>query len=891
MDSFPVEKSLFSYLLFLLLACSFSFDGASSSSTQEAAALLQWKASFLNQNINPRFTSWNVQSLSVPCTWFGVSCINGSINGLNITGSNVHGTLQNFPFSHLPNLEFLDMSMNKLGGELLPQMGNLTKLSLLHLDSNQFSGSIPKELGNLNLLTDLSLGYNELTGPIPNSLGNLTKLTGLYLQNNTLSGTIPEDLGKLKNLKILMLVSNELTGYIPTSLGNLTHLTSLDLSNNQLFGSIPMELGDLSMVKSFRLSQNRLTGSIPHSLTNLSNVEDLFLMDNQLTGSIPDDIGKPQSLLRFFFSFNQLSGELPKNLCQNGRLLRICVQENKLTSISPSSFKNCSSLLRANLHDNHITGNITELFDDVYPNLNYIDLSNNKLYGELSSNWGNCKNVTGLQMANNNITGLLPPELGDLVKLEMLNFSFNQLVGEIPKELGKLSSMLTLHLQGNMFSGNIPREIGFFTKLLSLDLSSNFLRGSIPDNLGHCQQLYYLNLSSNSFSQNIPIEMGKLTQLSQLDLSSNFLSGVIPWEFGNLRSIEILDLSHNNLSGVIPKGLADLSGLQHIDISFNNLEGSLPNGTGTAFVNVSIEQLKGNKDLCGYNVSGLPSCKQYPPHSTIGKDIGTRKAHRTLVVIIVVVSLLGSLFLLCPLVVGVLIFQGRFRRINQSKVSSDVTTPNEKNGNLFSICTFDGKEMYKRIIEATEEFSESFCIGEGGYGKVYKAELSPDNIVAVKKLHSSSVNQNGFLNEIRALTMIKHRNILKLLGFCSTAHHSFLMYEYLEGGSLARILSITEEAKRLDWLKRVNIIKGISRALAYMHHDCSPPIVHRDISSNNILLDSEYEARVSDFGTAKLLKMDSSNHSAVAGTYGYIAPGNYYNSSGIEFVQIVLQFL
>lgn len=91
-----------------------------------------------------------------------------------------------------------------------------------------------------------------------------------------------------------------------------------------------------------------------------------------------------------------------------------------------------------------------------------------------------------------------------------------------------------------------------------------------------------------------------------------------------------------------------------------------------------------------------------------------------------------------------------------------------------------------------------------------------------------------------------------------------------------------EEAKSLNWLKRVNIIKDISHALAYMHHDCWPPIVHRDISSSNILLDSEYEPRVSNFGTAKLLKIDSSNQITVVGTYGYIPPEVAYSTRVTE---------
>ncbi|KAL6179485.1 hypothetical protein ACLB2K_051000 [Fragaria x ananassa] len=101
---------------------------------------------------------------------------------------------------------------------------------------------------------------------------------------------------------------------------------------------------------------------------------------------------------------------------------------------------------------------------------------------------------------------------------------------------------------------------------------------------------------------------------------------------------------------------------------------------------------------------------------------------------------------------------------------------------------------------------------------------------------------------------------------------SFLVYEFLERGSLDKILSKDEEAKEFWWSKRMNIVKGVAHALSYMHHDCLPPILHRDISSKNILLDYENEACVSDFGTAKILNPESANWTAVAGTYGYIAP-------------------
>ncbi|BBG99344.1 Probable LRR receptor-like serine/threonine-protein kinase [Prunus dulcis] len=152
------------------------------------------------------------------------------------------------------------------------------------------------------------------------------------------------------------------------------------------------------------------------------------------------------------------------------------------------------------------------------------------------------------------------------------------------------------------------------------------------------------------------------------------------------------------------------------------------------------------------------------------------------------------------------------------------------------------------------------------------------NMVAVKKLHLLHNGKNNFqkefFNEIRALTEIRHRNIMKLYGFCLHHRHSFLVYEYLERDSLATTLSNDHEAKELGWSKMVNIVKDLANALSDMQHNCLPPIVHRDISSKNVLLDSEYEACVSDFGTAKFLNPESTNWTATVGRH----PGDVFSS-------------
>ncbi|GKV28064.1 hypothetical protein SLEP1_g37161 [Rubroshorea leprosula] len=199
-----------------------------------------------------------------------------------------------------------------------------------------------------------------------------------------------------------------------------------------------------------------------------------------------------------------------------------------------------------------------------------------------------------------------------------------------------------------------------------------------------------------------------------------------------------------------------------------------------------------------------------------------------------------------------------------------------KNGDIFSIWNFDGRVAYEDIIKATEDFDIKYCIGTGGYGSVYRAQLPNGKVVALKKLHRREAEEpafdKSFRNEVKVLTEIRHKNIVRLHGFCLHKRYMFLIYQYMERGSLFCVLRNDDEAVELDWLKRFNVIKSMANALSYLHHDCIPPILHRDISSNNILLNSELEAFVADFGNARLLDPDSSNYTTLAGTHGYIAP-------------------
>ncbi|XP_050254998.1 MDIS1-interacting receptor like kinase 2-like [Quercus robur] len=704
------------------------------------------------------------------------------------------------------------MSFNNLSGEIPPQIGLLTHLKVLDLSENQLSGSIPLEIGNLKSLVSLGLHINHLSGSIPKSLGTLSNISVLDLYINQLSGTIPEELGNLKSIIELDINMNQLNGTVPICLGNLSNLEWLSLRENQFSGPIPQQIGNLTKLVVLQLDTNNFTANF--------------------------------------------AGFLPQNLCQSGSLQYFAAVDNNLIGPIPKTLRNCTSLIRYRLSNNQFFGNISRDFG-VYSNLQFLDLSYNRFYGEISHNWGSSPQLTTLWIRGNNISGGIPPQIGNLIQLHELDFSYNGLAGKIPKEFWKLTSLVELELNGNQLSGDIPLELGSLTNLEYLDLSNNRFDKSIPRNIGNLLKLYHLNMSNNKFSHGIPVQMFILSHLSKLDLSHNSLEGEIPSQIDHLQSLEMLNVSHNNLSGVVPIAFEEMRGLSYVDISYNKLEGPLPNSK--AFQNACIEALQGNKGLCG-NVTGLQPCMA-------GSQV-SKKGYK--IIFLIIFPLLGTLSLVMMFLGIFCIYQRKRKNPHANQVN------NMHNEQVFSIATFDGRAMYKEIIEATQDFDAMFCIGKGGHGTVYKANLPSGNIVAVKKLQSLGDGEiapkKEFFNEIRALTEIRHRNIVKLHGFCSHSRYSFLIYEYLEKGSLNTILTNDGEAKELDWNKRVNIIKGVAHALFYMHHDCSPPIVHRDISSKNILLDSQYEAHVSDFGIAKLLYPDSSNWTSLAGTYGYVAP-------------------
>jgi len=191
---------------------------------------------------------------------------------------------------------------------------------------------------------------------------------------------------------------------------------------------------------------------------------------------------------------------------------------------------------------------------------------------------------------------------------------------------------------------------------------------------------------------------------------------------------------------------------------------------------------------------------------------------------------------------------------------------------------FEGSSSkLNEIIEATENFDDKYIIGTGGHGTVYKATLRSGDVYAIKKLVISAHkgSYKSMVRELKTLGKIKHRNLIKLKEFWFRRDNGFILYDFMEKGSLHDVLHVIQPAPTLDWCVRYDIALGTAHGLAYLHDDCRPAIIHRDIKPCNILLDKDMVPHISDFGIAKLMDQPStaSQTTGIVGTIGYMAPG------------------
>ncbi|MCO5596574.1 hypothetical protein L7F22_050639 [Adiantum nelumboides] len=415
-------------------------------------------------------------------------------------------------------------------------------------------------------------------------------------------------------------------------------------------------------------------------------------------------------------------------------------------------------------------------------------------------------------------------------------------------------------------------------RVVSLNLASNKLWGNIAPDLGKLDQLQRLALQQNSLYGSVPTTLGNCSRLEALLLHDNYLSGQIPSELGGLLELKILDISSNSLSGTIPESLGKLKNLTNFNVSTNFLTGEIPESG--VLRNFGEQSFVGNMGLCGQQVGEIcksqlvepsmtPDASSSPLEGVPGPPFGLRRrssksSTEFLISALVTVGLSLLIALMC--------FWGCFlyHKLGKKRKSFEDI---EDSGATVVIFHSDIPFTSKEIIRRIELLDESHVIGHGGFGTVYKLVMEDGSAFAVKRIDKGSLSFDRlFERELEVLGSIKHRNLVNLRGYCNSPSAKLLIYDYLQNGSLDEVLHDSEDIT-LGWGARLKIALGAARGLAYLHHDCSPRIIHRDVKSSNILIGENLEPHVSDFGLAKLLE-DNISHvtTVIAGTFGYLAP-------------------
>ncbi|WCJ27614.1 Leucine-rich receptor-like protein kinase family protein [Euphorbia peplus] len=848
-------------------------------------------------------TSWNEDADS-PCSWNFVQCnpVSGRVSHLNLDGLGLSGKLgkglqklqhlkvlslsnNNFTgpissdFPLISSLEYLNLSSNSLSGSIPSSISNMTSIRFLDFSDNSLSGPLPDNLfQNCFSLRYLSLARNSLQGPLPSTLISCSSLNTLILSNNQLSGNPDFTTGiwSFKRLRTLDLSSNEFSGSLPKGIAFLPSLKELQLQNNRFSGPLPLDIGFCRHLLKLDLSDNLFNGVLPDSLKLLTSLVYVSLSTNMLTGDFPQWIGDLASAEHLDFSSNSLTGTLPFSINDLKSLRFLSLSDNRISGTIPTSIVECSRLSVIRLRGNSFNGSIPDGMFDL--GLEEVDLSDNKLMGYIPP--GSSKfygSLHTLDLSRNNLGGNISAEMGLSSNLRYLNLSWN----------------------GNLQS-RMPQELGYLQNLTVLDLRNAAIYGSIPADICESGNLRILQLDGNSLTGLIPQEIGNCSSLNLLSLSHNNLSGPIPKSISKLNKLQILKLELNELSGEIPLELGELGNLLAVNISYNMLTGRLP--TEGIFPSLNPSALQGNLGICSPLLKG--PCKMnvpkplvldpyaygsqnqaHRPGFTSSSDTKTPH-HKSLLTASAIIAISAAVFIVFGvLVISLLNISARRRLAFIDHALESMCSSSSRSGSHSAtgkLILFDSKSSSPEWISNPESIlNKATEIGEGVFGTVYKVSLSSsgsrESVAAIKKLFTSNLipYPEDFDREVRVLGKARHPNLIPITGYYWTPQLQLLVSEFAPCGNLqAKLHARLPCTPPLTWANRFKIVLGTAKGLAYLHHSFRPPIIHYNIKPSNILLDENYNAKISDFGLARLLtKLDKhvlSNRFQSA--LGYVAP-------------------
>ncbi|CAN1228286.1 Probable LRR receptor-like serine/threonine-protein kinase At5g37450, partial [Linum perenne] len=617
---------------------------------------------------------------------------------------------------------------------------------------------------------------------------------------------------------------------------------------------------------------NNISGSIPKEIGNLNYLKILMVSGNQISGPLPDELGFLPNLTKFQLDLNQISGPIPKTFGNLKKVQHLQLNNNNFSGTQiPDSYANMSKLLKFDLSNNKLNGSIPSSFSGL-PLLQRLSLENNNLNGSVPSNLWQSENFSSeatltLDLRNNSlsdISSLVAPPSNVTIKLQ----------GNPICTRTDVAMNLNQFCSGTTAVGDVePPKI-----------SNGSVEGCMPQSCPSSGGYEYFPAALIPCHCVAPLGVGmRLRSPSMADFRP-YRDYFNQYMTGNL-SVEPHQLGVDSF--VWEEGPRLRMYLKifppHNHTEFNTSETMR---VQNMFFNFEIvgDDIFGPYDLLNLTLRGNEVIFNPSPRRGAGAN-GSK-----------VGIILGAISCVIAAAVATVVVCHFKRRGRQQKQVQAGRKPTPKIG-----LKIEGVKEYgfEELEKATSGFTGNTQIGQGGYGKVYKGVLGEGTVVAIKRARQGSLtSEKEFYTEIELLSRVHHRNLVSLLGYCDESGEQMLVYEYMPNGSVQDLLS-GRYVKAVSLGTRVNIALGAAKGILYLHAEADPPIIHRDIKANNILLDSKLTPKVSDFGISRLVPKTTSSSfddptdgdryesygegssapisTAVKGTPGYVDP-EYFRS-------------
>lgn len=732
----------------------------------------------------------------------------------------------------------------------------------------------------------------------------------LQLMNLSLSGNLAPEIGSLVYMERLNFMWNKITGSIPKEIGNIKSLFLLLLNGNQLTGSLPEELGFLPKLDRIQIDQNNISGPLPKSFANLNKTKHFHMNNNSISGQIPPELARLPSLVHFLLDNNNLSGYLPPQLSQLPNLLILQLDNNNFEGNSiPDTYSDMSKLLKLSLKNCNLQGPIPDL--SRIPHLLYLDLSSNQLNESLPSKLA--ENITTIDLSNNQLTGNIPSSFSSLSKLQRLSLANNSLNGSVPSTIWqdkKLngSERFILELENNQFttvsgSTDLPSKVTVLLRGNPLCSNNTLSQLCSSEGVNNTDVLVPTNNNGSCLVQSCPppYEFSldcfcAAPLLVGYRLKSPGFSDFLPYknEFEEYLTTGLsINISQLNFTFRWVAGPR-----LRMDLKFFPLY--VDHNSSHTFNETEVQRIRSM--FTGWNI---PDSDLFGPYELINFNMGlyqnatstsSKSGISTGAIVGIVLGAIACAVTLSA-IVTLLILRTKLKDYHAVSKRRHVSKIKIKMDGVRSF-------TYEELSSATNNFSSSAQVGQGGYGKVYKGVISGGTAVAIKRAQEGSLQgEKEFLTEISLLSRLHHRNLVSLIGYCDEEGEQMLVYEYMPNGTLRDHLSVSAK-EPLTFIMRLKIALGSAKGLMYLHNEADPPIFHRDVKASNILLDSKLSAKVADFGLSRLAPVPDMEgivpghvSTVVKGTPGYLDPEYFLThkltdksdvySLGVVFLEIL----